>query len=140
MGRRGDGFITGDMTDRLGLTRNHFYVMKSSNIHKFRYIKALGTNIYEAYNAYMDEMIDVKLNAEDIYFWLEDRRKVSLFSFFLKRKGVYSSDLSYSNTTKTVLFNSADGFGTHRSFIKQKQILFCFDEFMKLHKDEEWAK
>ena len=134
-----DGSVR-SMAFALGLSEHYFYVMKCSCPDKYKYVTGLANNMYDAYSLYQDEMAEVKKESTLNYYWLNDRAKMSMFSRFLKEEGLYTNGMSFASTVSGILFNSIVGFSTHPTFLKQKKILPLFDKFMKINKDEKWAK
>jgi hypothetical protein len=129
------------MTDReacrlLGKNVNYFSVMRVKSPDKFKYIKSISRNLYQAHKVYEEEVMAVQNQAQQDYYELsEEWGKVRQFSKYLYEKGIYKHPNIYSASASRVLFNSRqvkDGYSlTHKSFITYKKINQLYKEFKK---------
>ena len=140
MGRKTNVYTDSEAAVKLGFHHNHFSVLKKASPVRFKYIVGCGENLFDAYNSYLDEMSEVKYEAGQNHYWLEDRAKISEFGRFLKDEGVYGSDRSYSSSAPEMLFNSVVGFGQHKGYMTYKKIVPLFEKFKEVNKDEPWVK
>jgi len=127
-----DGFNLMSASLSLGQDKNFFSTMKHGNIAKFDYVKSLGKNMVEGYNNYVAEFEQTKNIITDIYYILEEKRKVSSFCRCLADDGLYASDASAQNSLVKLLF-AIDNNGSinHNTFLKIQKILKTFNEVKK---------
>lgn len=113
----------------LGQDKNFFSTMKHGNMEKFDYVKSLGKNMVEGYNNYVTEFDNNKNALTEIYYMLEDKRKVSSFCRCLTDDKLYASDASAQTSLVKLLFaiNTNESIN-HNTFLKIQKILKTFNE------------
>ena len=102
--------------------------MRHDNLKQFNYIKSLDKDMFNAYNKYRSESIEVKAKAVEIYFYLQERKSLSKFGKILVKENLSIADHSFNTSCCKVLFTSREGFGGFPTFIKYKQYIKEFNK------------
>ncbi len=84
--------------------------------------------MFNAFNKYKAESINIKAKATDIFFFLQESRLLSTFDRILVQKKLIKTSYSFTRSANKVLFNSIDGFRNYSTLIKYKQYI---EEFNK---------
>ncbi len=116
----------------LGYNRNQFYIMRRLTPDKFYHIQSLvPDNLIKSFFKYQENMEKVKLELQDIFFLLEDRRLLNLFSKYAKQHNIFSHNNSLNVSFSKVIFTTSVGFATHASYLRYSKLLPLFKEFKK---------
>ncbi len=117
---------------KLGLSKNYFMVLKIESKDKYNYIIALNEDLFKAYLLYVDETEDIKTKAIDMYYYLQERKKLTEFGRILYKKQLISQPTYFYASCTRTLFRSRIGFGKHETFIKFKTFLKDFKEHFNI--------
>lgn len=120
-----------EVAEHFGLHSNTFHSIKNSNPEKFNYMFGFCENKIKSYQTYLDKQVAVKQQLTHIYYELQDKKKITDFSRFLKTKGLFGSDLSFLNAVSGIVFVEDQTFQKHESFIKYEKIINLYDEYKK---------
>ena len=115
---------------RLGLHPNTIAVMKCNQKEKYNYILGMDPDFELGYPMYKDEQTDVIAALQDMYFELEDKRKLNTFSGYLCDLGLYKNPnvwqtVAYKNMFITCLQDTL----SHSGFILRKKVLKAYQTF-----------
>ena len=121
-----------EAAEHFEFNRSYFYVMRNGAPDKFNYILALNkTNFINAFNLYRDEMENIKLELQTMYFYLGDIRKLSHFARYCVGKGDFNYPQSLVKQYQIVFFSTLIGFKTHNTYLRYKGLLPLFEQYKK---------
>lgn len=125
------GLSYGAIAKRLGLNRNAIFVMRNQQRVKFDYIKSLDPYFEKAYRMYERKVNAIQQDLQNIYYELEEVKKLKRFSEVLCDAGFYTAKASWSNGIVLMAFGCSGSSIPHESFIKKEKIV----KFYKENKD-----
>lgn len=112
-----------EVAEYFGLHFNTFYSIKNSNRKRFEYMFGLDKSKILSYRKYIDKQVEVKQRLTYIYYELQDQKRLTDFSSFLRVAGLFTSDLSFLNAVSKIIFSSDSYFTKHETFIKYEKIV-----------------
>lgn len=85
------------LAERLGLSINYFYVLRSTQKESFNYIFSLDNDRYESYIKFKAEVEETRMKLHQIIYKMEDTRGcVYKFSKYLFDLGIFKHSNSFS--------------------------------------------
>ena len=97
----------GNAALKLGLERNYFYILKSTNETLYAHLKTKDQDLSIAWQKYIIETDHVRNSLQEIYFDLQDTRDVHLLAKM--GIGIYKNQESARNTIEKSLFHQPIG-------------------------------
>jgi len=120
------------VSKRLGLHPNTISVMRHSQKEKYKYIQEMDPDFELGYPMYKEEQSDVLASLQNMYFELEDRRKLSAFSKYLSDLGLYKNPNVWQTIAyKNMFLVSLQDTLSHSGFILKKKVLKAYQTFKK---------
>ncbi len=101
----------------------------------YKEIESSGSNLFEGYIKYKSNSEKIRIQSEDMYFYLAERRLLSDFGRFLFKKKLIKHHESFSKSCNNVLFNPIIGFAQHTTLVRYRKYLNEFEKYRKTIKD-----
>ena len=84
---------------------------------------SLGTDPYSSYLAYKQESEDIKTEATEMYYFLQERRLLTHFGTILFQKNLINRKIIFAENCRESLFRIDPGFRTYNMMNKFKMYL-----------------
>ncbi|MCD6435635.1 MAG: hypothetical protein J7L15_04540 [Clostridiales bacterium] len=115
-----------------GYGRNHFFMVRRISPEKFKYICSLHEDDFMiAYTRYLEKMDLVKLELQEIYYFLQNDRMLNKFSHYAAEHGIFKHTNHLNGYYNIVFFSLDPGFKTHPSYLKYSKLIPLFYKFAK---------
>ena len=128
------GVKYGEIAIRLGLTRNAIFVMRIQQKEKFKYIQSIDPYFEKAYRIYAKHQVELTNRLQEIYYELEEDRKLSNFSRYLYKKGIYTAPTSWVASVARSIFRIAKNMPPHLSYIRRIKVVAAYEDYKKENK------
>jgi len=110
--------------------------MKSTCKPRFEYISSLDPDFAKGYRKYYEMMNQTKQDLADIYYELEDEKKVLDFGRYLFKNKVYGNENSFGTGAPKKIFSSRDGFGSYKGYITALETIRYYELYLEERENE----